>query len=180
MDRRAALKFLASLPFVGLLIRPQMADAAEPAKVPGLSWMTQGEPGSMATSLYFTVTREELERRWVEQSPNAMVPDPGLIRRFRSAMEIYDNCRKPNFQTVREGRDGIQPGRIHVEFQEEKGEPWGPPHDITLRAEDVFEKKRYAVIDRALAYQKRAYKNAMKVPADLDTLRRVHVRFLHA
>jgi hypothetical protein len=187
MDRRATLKFLASLPLVGLLFRPTMADAAE---VPGLAWsrseMTSrsptiggDEPSFMLTSLSFAVTREELERRWVEHSPNAKVPDSGLIRRFRSAIEIYQNCRMPDYWPSTEtGRDVIQPGKIHIEFQEESGKPWGQQHDITVMAEEVFKRKRYAIIDRALQHLKLQCRRAA-IPADLDALKFVQVRFLH-
>ncbi len=181
MDRRATLKFLASLPFVGLLFRPQVADASTGS---GISWNSVGGPDFRLTSLMFAVTREELERHWVEQSPSVRVPDSGLIRRFRSAMEIYQNCRIPSapiqgFPASAQQHDVVQPGRIHIEFQNESGKPWGQPHNLIVVAEEVFEKRRYAVIDRALSLLKLQLRRA-EVPADLDTLKYVQVRFLHA
>jgi hypothetical protein len=225
-----------------------MADAAE---VPGLAWsrseMTSRSPTiggaepSFITSLSFAVTREELERRWVEHSPNAKVPDSGLIRRFRSAIELYQLCHidlyqlcrmigpncgargsslrpwtfpcpdntwvsispngtnayagiisVPNIGTLNfdlrgmpdyrpsteTGQDVIQPGKIHIEFQEESRKPWGQQHDFTVMAEEVFKRKRYAIIDRALQHLKLQCRRAA-IQADLDELKFVQVRFLH-
>jgi hypothetical protein len=179
MDRRSVLKFMASLPLVGLFFRskPALAGWQE-----GPERRVAGVPELLLTSMTFRVTSEELKTTWVEQLPNAFVPESGLIRRFRDAMKAYEGCGVPVQQegcTVAMGAPSslVEPGRLYVEFQDEAGKPWGQPHNMILPTKEVL-KGYYPLIDRALCLLRKDCRTAGIEP-DLDRLRYVQVRFLH-
>jgi hypothetical protein len=99
------------------------------------------------------------------------VPSSGLIEKFRTVLEPYRDLREigPNERIV-----------MYFWHVTSEGEwvPWGQAHEMTVWTQEVLVRRRYAIIDRAVALQRLQCRHN-GITTDPNKLNFVTMRFVH-
>jgi hypothetical protein len=118
--------------------------------------------------LQFEVAPGDLESKHILVGGSWIVPDSGLIQKFREALQPYRGLReiKP------EERMAV----FFWEVTEKELRPWGQIHKMLIQTSEVLVNERYSLIARALGLLRHECE-ANGVTVDLKKLSRVSVRF---